>query len=111
MRGGRLHWYDSYLFGRGANLAIHRIGKRAGSSAKEASLDASSLKFLVEHVDIGAPMELSSQVEATLLVFTDEPDLMLRDFEFTSENTIYCGCCIHVGRQISLPVCRMLYRQ
>lgn len=25
---GRLHWYETYLFGRVANLAIHNIGRR-----------------------------------------------------------------------------------
>lgn len=28
---GRLHWYESYLFGRTANLAIHQLGKRVSA--------------------------------------------------------------------------------
>ena len=38
---GRIQWYESYLFGRVANLAIHRVGKRALStfSQKTTKLD------------------------------------------------------------------------
>ena len=71
---GRIQWFESYLFGRVANLAIHRIGKRALSKANTASLDAelkSSLQFLLERVQTGLPLELSAHTEHPILLFTD----------------------------------------
>ena len=63
---GRVQWYESYLFGRIANLAVHRIGKRALSNlaSRDTKLDEelkSALSFLKERVSHGLP----------LLIFTD----------------------------------------
>ena len=73
---GRIQWYESYLFGRIANLAIHRIGKRALSPnvSRNAKLDSelkASLVFLKDRVSRGLPLELTAQTELPLLVFTD----------------------------------------
>ena len=73
---GRIQWYESYLFGRIANLAIHRIGKRALSPnvSRNAKLDSelkASLVVLKDRVSRGLPLELTAQTELPLLVFTD----------------------------------------
>ena len=62
------------FFGRVANLAIHRIGKRALSKSNTTTLDAelkSSLQFLLERVQTGLPLELSAHTEHPILLFTD----------------------------------------
>ena len=73
---GRIQWYESYLCGRVANLAIHRVGKRALSTYahKTTKLDEelkASLKCLCERIDNGTPLELSANTEAAIFVFTD----------------------------------------
>eukprot|EP00438_Fugacium_kawagutii_P036418 Skav228951 [mRNA] locus=scaffold2816:14273:15415:- [translate_table: standard] len=71
---GRLHWYESFLFGRTANLAIHTIGKRISSPKWITSLDrelASSLRMLKDRVLSGPPLILSGAMETPLIVFTD----------------------------------------
>ena len=73
---GRVQWYESYLFGRIANLAVHRIGKRALSklASRDTKLDdepKSALTFLKERVSHGLPLELTAETEHTLLIFTD----------------------------------------
>ena len=71
---GRIQWFESYLFGRVANLAIHRIGKRALSRSSTSTLDdelRSSLKFLLDRVQTGLPLELSTHTEHPILLFTD----------------------------------------
>ena len=73
---GRIQWYESYLFGRIANLAVHRIGKRALSqpASRNTKLDAelkAALFFLKERVHTGLPLELTAETENALLVFSD----------------------------------------
>ena len=73
---GRIQWYESYLFGRIANLAIHRIGKRAlsHSALRNTKLDSeleAALVFLKNRVSNGSPLELTARTELPLLVFTD----------------------------------------
>ena len=73
---GRIQWYESYLFGRIANLAVHRIGKRALSqpASRNTKLDAelkAALIFLKERVNTGLPLELTAETENALLIFTD----------------------------------------
>ncbi|CAL1136347.1 unnamed protein product [Cladocopium goreaui] len=73
---GRVQWYESYLFGRIANLAVHRIGKRALSkmAPRDTKLDAelkAALTFLKERVSNGLPLELTAETENALLIFTD----------------------------------------
>ena len=73
---GRIQWYESYLFGRIANLSIHRVGKRALTKHARAahSLDEelrAALRFLKLRIDKGVPLELNATTEQTMLVFTD----------------------------------------
>lgn len=71
---GRIQWYDSFLFGRVANLAIHRLGKRAYSKVNSVKLDRelrSSLEFLLNRIEISRPLEISAHTERPLLMFTD----------------------------------------
>lgn len=73
---GRIQWFESYLFGRIANLSIHRIGKRAqqkGSKTKSKLDDElrSSLIFLRTRVQTGSPLLLTAETEDSVLIFTD----------------------------------------
>ena len=73
---GRIQWFESFLFGRTANLAIHRLGKRALSKGGRTGykLDAelkSSLDFLQKRVEHGAPLQLPAATEQAVLIFTD----------------------------------------
>ena len=73
---GRIQWFESYLFGRIANLSIYRIGKRAqlrGAKVKN-KLDEelrSSLLFLRDRVQTGSPLILTANTENAILIFTD----------------------------------------
>lgn len=73
---GRIQWFESYLFGRIANLSIHRIGKRAhlrGAKVKH-KLDEelrSSLPFLRDRVQTGSPLLLTANTENAILIFSD----------------------------------------
>ena len=49
---GRLHWYETFLFGRIANLALHVIGKRATLRGGALALDA-ELRRALELVKTG----------------------------------------------------------
>ena len=73
---GRVQWFESFLFGRTANLAIHRLGKRALMKGGRHSykLDAelqTSLEFLRHRVEHGAPLQLTAITERSILIFTD----------------------------------------
>ncbi|CAL1160066.1 unnamed protein product, partial [Cladocopium goreaui] len=73
---GRAQWFESFLFGRTANLAIHRLGKRAlmKGGRQGHKLDAelrTSLEFLRHRVEHGAPLQLTATTEQAILIFTD----------------------------------------
>ena len=73
---GRVQWFESFLFGRTANLAIHRLGKRAlmKGGRQGHKLDAelrTSLEFLRHRVEHGAPLQLTATTEQAILIFTD----------------------------------------
>ena len=73
---GRVQWFESFLFGRTANLAIHRLGKRAlmKGGRQGHKLDAelrTSLEFLRHRVEHGAPLQLTAITEQAILIFTD----------------------------------------
>ena len=76
---GRIQWFESFLFGRTANLAIHRLGKRALARGGRTGyrLDAelkSSLGFLQQRVEHGAyswrGTTFTFYQEGTTLVFS-----------------------------------------
>ncbi|CAJ1388421.1 unnamed protein product [Effrenium voratum] len=71
---GRLHWYESYLFGRTANLAIHQLGKRISAPSWTTSLGSeleSVLRLLRDRVVSGPPLILRADMDTPLLIFTD----------------------------------------
>jgi hypothetical protein len=72
---GRVQWFESFLFGRTANLAIHRLRKRALMKGGRLSykLDAelkTSWEFMRYRVH-GAPLQLTATTERSILIFTD----------------------------------------
>ena len=75
---GRVQWFESFLFGRTANLTIHRLGKRAlmKGGRRGHKLDAelrTSLEFLRRRVEHGAPLQLTAITEQAILIFGDGP--------------------------------------
>ena len=71
---GRIHYYESYVFGRVANIAIHRIGKRAQQPPSCRQLDdelRASLIFLRQRVSEARPLELRPDMSDHIMVFTD----------------------------------------
>ena len=71
---GRLIWFESFLFGRVANLSLHVIGKRATGSDNNTSLTGElrrALEFFRDRVVNGPPIEISAATGEVLLVFTD----------------------------------------
>ena len=71
---GRIHYYESYVFGRVANIAIHRIGKRAQQPPSYRQLDdelRASLIFLRQRVSEARPLELRPDMSDNIMVFTD----------------------------------------
>ena len=73
---GRIQWFESYLFGRIANLSIHRTGKRAQQKGVKVrnKLDEelrSSLLFLRARNQTGSPLLLTADTEDSVLIFTD----------------------------------------
>ena len=74
MLRGRLHWYNSCLFGRAPAIAMKALAKRATASSRFQQLDqhlCSSLETLKSHVLHGRPLELSANSCRTYLCFTD----------------------------------------
>ena len=77
---GRLIWFDSFLFGRVANLSLHEIGKRATNVGHQCALGPDlkrALVFFRDRIVNGPPIEISRSVGETFYLFTDgafEPD-------------------------------------
>lgn len=71
---GRLIWFESFLFGRIANLSLHEIGKRAtclGTSHLLTPPLKRALEFFRSRVLQGPPIEISRAIGETSFVFTD----------------------------------------
>ena len=90
---GRMHWYESYLFGRTANLAVHQLGKRISGPPWVKRLDkelSSALTLLRDRVLNGPPITLTAATETPLIIFTDGAC----EAEIGSVGGIlYCGSC------------------
>ena len=78
---GRLHWFNSYLFGRAPYDALHRLSLRAqgrdASTALEGSIKHAILTFK-HHLETAPPLRLCSSSGRNMYVFTDgsfEPGL------------------------------------
>ena len=70
----RLIWFESFLFGRVANLSLHVRGKRATSNSASTALDGEvrrALEFFRDRVVNGPPIEISSATGEVLFVFSD----------------------------------------
>ena len=71
---GRLIWFDSFLFGRIANLSLHEIGKRATDIGHQHKLTPGlrrSLEFFRDRIVNGPPIKISRSVGETIFIFTD----------------------------------------
>lgn len=71
---GRLIWFDSFLFGRIANLSLHEIGKRATDIGHQHKLTPGlrrSLEFFKDRIVNGPPIKISKSVGETIFIFTD----------------------------------------
>lgn len=71
---GRLIWFESFIFGRVANLSVHIIGKRAlergGNPAITAELRR-ALLFFKNRVVNGPPIEICPAAGEVIYIFTD----------------------------------------
>ena len=81
---GRLHWFNSYLFGRAPCNAMHVLSKRAQgqehSNAMREDLH-SSLSILLNHLETAPPLTLRLTSGRNLYLFTDgsyEPESDIR---------------------------------
>ena len=71
---GRLIWFESFLFGRVANLSLHEIGKRAialGHGLKLNDRLRRALIFFRDRIVNGRPIEITKAVGKTVYIFTD----------------------------------------
>ena len=81
---GRLHWFNSYLFGRAPCNAMHTLSKRAQGHTHDSRLGEdlrASLSILLNHLETSPPLTLRLTSGRNLFVFTDgsyEPDSDIR---------------------------------
>ena len=81
---GRLHWFNSYLFGRAPCNAMHNLSKRAqGHDPGNLLCDDlhSSLVTLLKHLETAPPLTIRLASGRNLFVFTDgsyEPEAAIR---------------------------------
>lgn len=71
---GRLIWFESFIFGRVANLSLHVIGKRALDCGSNIAITAElkrALLFFKDRVVNGPPIEVCAAVGDVMYVFTD----------------------------------------
>ena len=71
---GRLIWFESFLFGRVANLSLHEIGKRATALGHGHKLNdrlKRALVFFRDRIVNGRPIEITKAVGRTVYIFTD----------------------------------------
>ena len=71
---GRLIWFESFLFGRVANLSLHVVGQRAVRSSANTTIDGElrrALEFFRDRVVNGPPIEISAATGEVLFVFSD----------------------------------------
>eukprot|EP00435_Cladocopium_sp_Y103_P000779 s5414_g1.t1 len=71
---GRLHWFESFAFGRVANGAVKVLGDLALSGKRKVELSASevaSLQFLCRRVLVAPPLVITPSCLLSWVVFTD----------------------------------------
>ena len=77
---GRLHWFNSYLFGRASCDALHLISKRALAKNDATWLNGDlrwALCIVKEYMETAKPLTLTAAAGRTMYLFTDgsyEPD-------------------------------------
>ena len=71
---GRMHWFESFAFGRVANGAVRILGDIAGRQGREVRLsdsDLRALRFLKERVVIAPPLKILPSCLRAWVIFTD----------------------------------------
>ena len=71
---GRLHWFESFAFGRVANSAVKVLGELALSGRKRITLsetDMTALSFLCERVLTAPPLAITPACLQSWVIFTD----------------------------------------
>ena len=71
---GRLIWFESFMFGRIANLSLHAIGQRATSTDGALRLDDQlkrALKFFKTRILHWPPIEIRAAVGEVIHIFID----------------------------------------
>ena len=71
---GRMHWFESFAFGRVANGAVKILGDLALRGTRTVALerrDVMSLRFLKERVLVAPPLKLTPTCFLSWVVFTD----------------------------------------
>ena len=97
---GRLIWFESFLFGRIANLSLHEIGKRATCIGNQTALTPAlrrALEFFRTRVLNGPPIEVSRAIGETSYVFTDGAFEPSSKFPGTIGGILYSGNGCAVG--------------
>ena len=78
---GRLHWFNSYLFGRAPCEAMHRLSVRAQGRDSSTALDASlegAIRTFKDHLENAPPLRLCPASGRNMYILTDgsfEPGL------------------------------------
>eukprot|EP00435_Cladocopium_sp_Y103_P036636 s3745_g9.t1 len=71
---GRLHWFESFAFGRVANRAVKAVGDISLRGSKHVSLnptDLDSLRFLKDRVLQAPPLKITPACLRSWIIFTD----------------------------------------
>ena len=71
---GRMHWFESFTFGRVANGAVKVLGDISSRRGREVTLtnwEVSSIRFLMERVVVAPPLKIMPSCLKSWLVFTD----------------------------------------
>lgn len=71
---GRLHWFESFDFGRVANSAVKILGELALGGRNRVTLaqaETSALKFLCERVLVAPPLSITPSCLQSWTIFTD----------------------------------------
>ena len=85
-------WFESFLFGRIANLSLHVIGKRAVGPSTNTTIDGElrrALEFFRDRVVNGPPIEISAATGEVLFVFSDGADEESSEYPGTVGGVLY----------------------
>ena len=71
---GRLIWFESFVWGRSANMAVRELGRACSDSRGRCRVQGKlkdALSVILDRVRSGGPVEVTGAVFCTWLVFTD----------------------------------------